>query len=314
VHFQNRRSAHDNQGATESTDKSALSDATPRSDDDLTSILAKVIVYIDTVMLYVPLLRQGVVKRLRRVSGWAFAFRIPRNRFGRVIVVQQPGRVALRYLDLLQRRLKGTMCRVDIAYDLPVTKQWLERHVLLRYRRKGAMHDVEGTIYATRQRSRARKSNRDYSLYDDLASKITGLPKQTHFELRFQSGRAIRNEQWKKPSDLARINPTALFERHVILIDGYQPKAFKRQIIENTLKADRARMRDIVSSPSNRRYFANRTKRIERVLERAAYRRVQTAKDIHPRYVATLKRITHDDLNLTGIIAFRDIDKQGDFV
>ena len=52
-------------------------------------------------------------------------------------------------------------------------------------------------------------------LYDDKANRITGEVACVHFELRLIGARVIRRQGLHRPSDLLRLNPQELFEKHV---------------------------------------------------------------------------------------------------
>ena len=131
-------------------------------------------------------------------------------------------------LDALQRRLRATVTRVDIAVDWTMRSQaaaddlqaFIERTGLLRWRRAGDMIvlGAEPTIYWNKGRRRRR--SRDLVLY---CGKLAPCQvERTHLELRTYSTAACKRLGIVRPSDLVNVSPAALFARYVLCLDGVE--------------------------------------------------------------------------------------------
>jgi hypothetical protein len=152
------------------------------------------------------------------------------------LTVHQPSAAVVLLLTHLQaqHRYRACICRVDVAVDwcwhdhalAKLMHQWAYEHLRLRWRRPGrrfravdAFSD-DHTDYMISQRDRTadgkRRSARDLALYSSRSkpSKVTGLP-CCHAELRFQNAAACRAQGWHLPTDLLRLNPHALANRHL---------------------------------------------------------------------------------------------------
>ena len=214
--------------------KSAAPNTTDADNSDAPELV--IVPYIDTIeyfcVRYVP---DGIRTHMENVIGRRRIIIEPAlDRHGAVIghrlAVHQPSPAALLMGNHLQdvHRYGAPISRVDIAVDwcFPVpninveTHQWMGDHVILRWRRPGRMHRYSDTLYWVNQRDRKeqgqRRSARDVGLYHDRPSKITGVP-CTHLELKFQNAEACRRQGWHQPSDLLRIDPHELFNKHLRL-------------------------------------------------------------------------------------------------
>ena len=143
------------------------------------------ICYIDTIEIFIRNIPPGTIKRLRVANGrgsvWAALVRTANGAaVGWVITIQQPTRRTVLAADRLCHENSGAVLRrVDLATDFitssPQDKQaireWLLRHVLMKHRPHGHMHDLEDTIYWVRQGGRKlegkKRSNRDLVFYSD---------------------------------------------------------------------------------------------------------------------------------------------------
>src|SRR5262249_3580526 len=130
------------------------------------------------------------------------------------LILSAPRRSTILKLDALVRRQHGKVSRFDVALDWLVTDpdQWQNRfvrHLVLRWRRKGPMHDIGATTYWCRPGAR-----RNLIIYADKPSKLDGRP-CCHLELRIQTVKNARAEGVTHLSDLLTLDPQRLFAKHV---------------------------------------------------------------------------------------------------
>jgi hypothetical protein len=205
------------------------------ADDDLIIVVP----YVDTIGLFFvrhpPVGARKLIEPLtRRRTIIDTAYARHHGVVGYRLTVHQPSPTVLLLLNHLQvgHRYGAPICRVDIAVDWcfreqPLAKlmhDWAHDHLRLRWRPRGRMfraineHDDSHTDYAVCQRDRIadgkRRSPRDRGFYSDQPSKVTGMP-CCHAELKFQNARACRAQGWYLPSDLLRLDPDALANKHL---------------------------------------------------------------------------------------------------
>jgi hypothetical protein len=130
---------------------------------------------------------------------------------------------------------RGSLCgvsRFDVALDMQCDKpsglrEQILRRLVLKWRPKGAMHEVSDTVYWGRHRH----SRRNLVLYTDKHNKMTGELDCVHLELRFLRSDIIRKQGIARPSDLIKLDPKALFAKHLKwtnLADRYVKKITRK--------------------------------------------------------------------------------------
>src|SRR4051812_12647755 len=123
-------------------------------------------------------------------------------------------------LDAVQQEFDGKMHRFDIAVDLPPIyglRDKIAQQVIMKWRRRQPMQDSENVTYLCAPNKR---HPRNFILYDDRHSKITGELKVVHLELRFRGTPIIRKQGIKRVRELLTLNPKELFQRHIKLSDA----------------------------------------------------------------------------------------------
>jgi hypothetical protein len=263
------------------------------------------VAYIDTVEMFFRYLPRGLRTEVERVVGRRVRIEPCESEerlHGYRLIIQQPSRSCLMVLDRFQIKHRAKLCRVDLAFDFSaLSRQWFERHALMRWRREGWMHDEENGFYynATRrieEQAGRRRAGRNIGVYADRLSKVT-RKEVCHYELKFMNSASVRRQHWKKPSKLLQMNPGAVFMRHVKLVD-FEPEHFIRRILRRNVKYDRIQYAGRVLTPSADRYWAARPRRVRHVIETITRNRVQLVKDLAPGYVARLKIIAYEVLSL----------------
>ena len=139
--------------------------------------IGKSYAYLDSIELFFRFPPSGLAP-LRATQ--PFQLRACKDRKGQVqghrLTVHQPSRRALRQLQRVQDKCRGKLHRVDVALDLVTAsepeqtalQQWLLSHLLLKWRRPGAMYTVAGTTtYWVAEWSRKRRSRRQLTIYAD---------------------------------------------------------------------------------------------------------------------------------------------------
>jgi len=285
----------------------------------------RVCLYPDTLEFFV---RRRPYAGIR--TEWEFALGRPviltpckdrnRNVCGHRITIHQPNPDELPVLDQLQRRFGALLIRLDFAIDWIFAsgtekqrwREWLEKTVLLRWRRKGKMHDHmrddgdEKTLYWIRQKDRARRSTRNLKLYDDeKASKRLG-EHCVHLELCFFRSASCKAQGIYRPSDILGLNPRGLFDKHVKLVSGVDD--YLRHRVRREVKAYRERHLACKYSSERSRDFHDRfcllvPARVQYVLQQTGELRAQTLKDRHPHWLK--KTLSIDILNLPNRMTSR---------
>lgn len=186
-------------------------------------------------------LNQGRTKRRGR-RGRRRQFR----RRGEVWVLRQPTRALLSFLT--QAKLNNSwsfeVARVDIAVDFqtetPVdaqkVKSFLQHHMRQKWHGKAPATTYQNTTYGGPAAKR-----RNYAIYADKASKVTGCP-CAHLELRFRSFQRCRKKRFDDLNNLASgINAMKLLEEETCL-EIIVPDRFDRfleQVARATKRANR---------------------------------------------------------------------------
>jgi hypothetical protein len=174
-----------------------------------------VFAYIDSAEAYFPLLPdRPAYQALRRFGQLRPASR-KRPRCGYLLIVHQPDIRKVMRLEVLLKKYRGVLHRLDIALDIQAAnaaemKHLIETRALLKWRRKGVMREVGETLYWARRQAR-----RNLVFYADKPNRITGELDCSHLELRLKGADVIRKQKIASPKDLLVINPRALFAKHV---------------------------------------------------------------------------------------------------
>jgi hypothetical protein len=203
--------------------------------------------------------RIGVVKPCSRCWG---SYRL---------IVTRPSRQILRRLDALASQYRGVLSRVDVALEISTEdhrqlRLWIEHHAILRHRRRGPMHAVEGTVY---WRSWKKRWRCNLVLYSDKPNRITGEVDCVHLELRLARATTIRQHGIHRIADLLTLNPQQLFARHLVWSD------FADRYVEKIVRKNADANPDWI-------------RKLMRVL---GYDIAQTLKDAFPRRVSNAKKL-----------------------
>ncbi|TWI58295.1 hypothetical protein IQ16_08201 [Bradyrhizobium huanghuaihaiense] len=188
-------------------------------------LIANVEAYIDTVEITYPRRPKGLLAEARAILGRKGWFKdiidTKGNRWGVRLHLHQPTPELLAALD----KYGGSLGRFDIAFDIiprdmsiEMMARVIRECAILRWRRPQAMFEIEGTLYWTEWHPGEVRPDRNLAEYHDLPSKIDGQP-AVHLELRFQTSDATKAQNLQRPSQLATLNPRALFDRHIRILD-----------------------------------------------------------------------------------------------
>jgi hypothetical protein len=144
-------------------------------------------------------------------------------RIGYRLAVNHPSALTLQRVERVAQRYGGILCRVDVAVDMQMPSaadakelnDWIVRHAVLRWRRKGPMDDYENGGVGWVQRKGKRRYPRNIVIYADKPNRITGDDNCVHMELRFLNAASLKRQGIRNVSDLTHINPNILFAKHV---------------------------------------------------------------------------------------------------
>jgi hypothetical protein len=287
-----------------------------------TDTIADADAYVDTLEVFFRYRPKGLLSEMWAILSRPVWFESCKDRSNKVqgyrLIVQHPNIAALRVLDDYQQKHRGVLCRVDIAFDFSPRPhveanaliEWINQHVLLRWRRPVNMLDVEATLYWTRQSDRDRRSNRDIAFYSHRPSKMTGELDCIHLELRLQNASAIKREKIERSTDLIDLDPQALFRKHIRLV-SYNPQERKQHVIRNTVKHDRLTYRSKQTSAFTDRYRSSIHRYANARWERAQFDRVQKCKDVSPQYVARLATLPMNTINVADCLSWRGGNRGG---
>ena len=231
------------------------------------SLIANVEAYIDTVEITYPRRPKGLLAEARAILGRKVWFEdvidAKGNRWFSRLIVHQPNERLLLALD----KYGGSVTRVDLAFDffpidmsVELLAQVIRANTFLRWRRAQPMHEYETTLYWAQQHREKARPDRNLAEYHDLPSKLTGSP-VSHLELRLQTSDATKAEGFDRPSALGKLNPRAIFDKHIRIVH------FERHRL-NTIDGD---------------------KRTRAHFQRAYQDRVQLFKDRQPHLIKLLE-------------------------
>jgi hypothetical protein len=282
------------------------------------------VAYIDTVGFFFRYLPKGIRKFLEPIHGRRLRIDPCEDENGRVcgyrVTLHQPTNCTLNALDDLQRKHRGKLCRVDVAYDFSgVSRDWLERRLIMRWRRQGQMNDEENGLYLIRQKGRRRRSGRDICMYDDRESKITGELDVNHVELRLQNTETVRRQGFEHAGDLIDLNPRELFDKNIKLIE-VDIEDIKWSFVRKNVRDERlnhlSKRHQKVSAFVDQfmdKWRASLPRRWRSQLDRLIGNRVQLIKDLLPNAIQNAKIIPVDVLGIPNRLDWVPLTSKGNF-
>jgi hypothetical protein len=283
------------------------------------------VAYLDTVEAFFRYVPKGLRKMLERTHGRPVRIDPCGNEHDRIwgyrVILHQPNVGTLKTLDSLQKKHGGKLCRVDVAYDFSShSRDWLERHSIMRWRRRAPMLDEENGVYFIQQEGRRTRSGRDIAVYGDRPSKITGELDVNHVELRLQNTDTVRREGFEQgfehARDLIGLNPKDLFQRHIKLVE-VDIEGIKWSIIRKTLRDERlsyiSKRPRKVSSWFDR-YRAFLPHRLACQFDRIVQGRAQVIKDLLPKAIQRAKIIPVDVLGIPERLDWAPLRSKKNFV
>jgi hypothetical protein len=245
--------------------------------------------YIDSLWMFARRLPRGFRTAIEAHGGtlWVTPCKDRSgNTVGYWLTVHQPTVAVLAHLD---RLLHASLFRFDLAADFLTLRaadaewlgHWLASHLLLRWRRKGPMHDEDCTLYWSKPRKRRR---RNVVVYADRLSKL-GESHCTHLELRFLTAQACRRQGVHHARDLRRLKPAQAFAHHLRI--SFAAEAYVQKAIRDAIKQDVQQHRGTVSSALEDKRRARLRYRAANMLKRLGHGRAQWVKDKYPKRVRT---------------------------
>jgi hypothetical protein len=234
--------------------------------------------YLDTVELFFPPLRREAYQEVARYERLEECRRRDGQLVGCRLIRNWPSisKDWLQHADLLARKYRGVLHRVDVAVDTkstPGLREQIVNSAVLKWSTKEGTHDRKRTVYWVHRKGR--RSRRQLVLYDDKPSKITGEP-CLHLELRLFTAPVIRRQGLHKPGDLLGLNPKQLFDRHVIWSDTADRYVKRQMRKEHSNKRKQYANQQL--HPVMDRYIASIPKRVQYLLERLGLDRSQNAR------------------------------------
>lgn len=273
----------------------------------LTEAAIACVCYLDTVEMFVRNWPRAVsviasiqevrVEKCRDRRGEVCGYRI---------IVHQPTKRTLRLLEQMREAQKGALCRFDVAFDFvgpnaERLKEWLAKHMVMKWRRDGFMLDIDGTTYWVEQARRNQRSARDVALYADRLSKVTG-DECCHFDLRFQRAQSCRQAGYHAITDLLSVNPAELFSKYLRLVD-FDIEPLIQRLQRAAVNADRERYNGIATSQFIDRWRAAIPAKVRSIVERASSGRAQM---LHGWAGFEVTSISHDVLNIPHVLVWYD--------
>jgi hypothetical protein len=238
--------------------------------------------YLDTVECFLPRLTTEQYRTCRRF-GQIKECRNHRDQlWGYRLILNQPDPQTLLRVDPLVEQYRGTVCRFDLAIDIQApdpeaVKQLILRQAVLRWRRRGPMHEAgehrDETVYWSYGKGWRTKN---LVIYADKHNRFTGELGCVHLELRFLRTKTVRVQGVHRITDLFKVNPKALFDRHVKWSDDADKYVLK--VIRKAVKEDIARWQN---KPTHQfaRYRASLPALLKTRMRIAGVDRAQTIKD-----------------------------------
>ena len=153
-------------------------------------------------------------------------------------IVNRPNLAVLPVLSNYRRHTNGcSTCRVDVAIDFTTDSEdaakvlynFLEQHVVLKWRPAGSRNWVESTTYWIED---WRRKSRNLCLY------WKGL-KTIRLELRFLNSRSVRRSRLDNPSKLRDLDPALLFQHHLRVVrptERYVNEVKRRAVRDDRLR------------------------------------------------------------------------------
>jgi len=242
--------------------------------------------YLDTVEIWFPLLRIEDYRKVARHGRLEEC----RTRYGRLIgcrlIRNQPSKAWLQQADQLARSYRGMLHRVDVALDMeprPGLRELIVTTAVLKWAAKTGMHDNGCTMYWVYRKC----SRRNLVLYDDRPNRITGELDCLHLELRLIGADIIRRQGFHKPSELLRLNPRQLFDKHVKWSEAGE--AYVKTIMRKESDKQRKRYAGQQLSPWMDRFLGSFPKQVNYQLRRLGLNRSQNlGKEVRNRVESVL--------------------------
>jgi hypothetical protein len=267
------------------------------------------VAYLDTVEVFFRNVPKGLRTILERTHGRRVLVEPCVDTYSRVwgyrVILHQPKVCTLKTLGRLQKKHGGKLCRVDVAYDFSShSRDWLERHSTMRWRRRGPMLDEENGVYFIQQKDRRRRSGRDILMYDDRESKITGELDVNHVELRLQNTETVRRQGFEHAGDLIDLNPRKLFDRNIKLVE-VDIEAIKWWFVRENVRHER--LNHLSKRPKKVSSFddqlmdkrrASLPRRWRSQFDKLIGNRAQIIKDLFPNVIQKAKIIPVDVLGI----------------
>jgi hypothetical protein len=223
--------------------------------------IADILPYIDTLELTFPRRPKGLLAEASRIMRRKVWFEDIKDgsgtRWATRLIGHQPSPELLYALD----QYAGIISRLDVAFDIwpreMTTEQmaaFVKSNAILRWRRKGPMHENKTTTYWTLQHPLILRPDRNLAEYHDKPSKLRADPEPVvHLELRLQTAEAIKREKFRHPSDLINLNPRQLFDKHLRFV------AFTDHIASDIREAKQQERTKAFYS----RFYSNRAQRFK---------------------------------------------------
>jgi len=279
-------------------------------------------VVFDTLHLYFKgkTLSRGIRTSIQRVHGKRIRiepFWLSDERgtvlLGHSIIIQRPQPDTLKLLGQLQREHGATLSRADSSYEwvpIDLTHEqcvtWINEHVLQKDRRKGWLHLYEETVYWSPDGERG-VTVRNLVLYPDLPSKIDGTPRAIKTEIRLHTPKTIMAVTGCEYADeLIELDPKRVWDA-CCRTTSFDLQAFKRKIIRETLRDERARH---IARPRRRnafveRYRATLHKKLEDQWKHVQLHFVQRVKDV---YDIDMPSHSHDMIDIPSRLTWKDTE------
>jgi hypothetical protein len=210
--------------------------------------------YIDKFDLFFPWVAKPAFKLLKRLGYWEL------GHWGLRVSATDLSQREQRQLPAILQCCHGVTSGIEVAVDFQSNDperlaQWLRTHLILRWRRKGYMHNDRGTVYwVYRSRSYV------LVLYWDRHNKVTGELGCVHLELRFLRAKSVKRAGLDDINKvLDELIPRELFARYVKQHScgtRYVNTVLKRGIQAQSKKAAQ-RLKDQNLDPVTKRYWLN---------------------------------------------------------
>jgi hypothetical protein len=280
-----------------------------------TGAMAEAQAYLDTVEIFFPYRPKGLLASIKSADcaqrPW---FESCFNSTGKIVVgyrlvLQKPASHAFAKFEFWRKKHRGTICRVDIAFDFrcqPGTSRQslislISTQLLLRWSPRSWMREEKTTLYWVEQASRKRRSNRDLCFYSSRPSKLDGSPDCIHLELRLFRSETVKREAIYNFFDIEKLNPARLFKKHIRCVD-YDPVAFEQNFVKSAAREDIRRHRSNKSTGRSSahsfvdRYRSHIAERARGLCRRLGLGHVQNLKRLYPKRVRKMGTLRIEEI------------------